>query len=53
MQIVDILKKNSLPENYNENENAICQIEKSFKNQIETLANFPAIVSVFLYINGL
>jgi AcrR family transcriptional regulator len=45
--IFDILKKNSLPENYIENENTLYQIEKTLKKHLQTFASFPVLVAVF------
>ncbi len=45
--IFDILKKNSLPENYRENENTLSQIEKTLKKHLRTFASFPVLVAVF------
>jgi len=45
--ILDILKTNSLPENYIENENTITQIERTLKNHFKTFVTLPSLVAVF------
>jgi len=45
--IFDILKKNSLPENYSENEDTLSQIEKTLKKHLRAFASFPVLVAVF------
>ncbi|NPA67540.1 MAG: TetR/AcrR family transcriptional regulator [Chlorobi bacterium] len=45
--VLDIIKKNSLPETYKDDTNTVTQIEQTLRSHFKTFDSFPALVAVF------